>query len=117
MYDVQPQPRTVADVLAALTGRFADPQPGPPRATTARPRARARWLQASLTSTIDQVVADTFAQADRRDPTHRCAWLALFDGNCAMRRSVISPAEQGEIGGISLDPMANPEPKGNDWGP
>ena len=79
VYDVQPQPRTVADVLAALTGRFADPQPGPPRATTARPRARAHWLQASLTSTIDQVVADTFAQADRRDPTHRCAWLALVD--------------------------------------
>jgi len=39
------------------------------------------------------------------------------DGNCAMRRSVISPAERGEIGGASLDPMANPEPKGNDWGP
>jgi hypothetical protein len=31
---------------------------------------------------------------------------------CAMRRSVISPAYRGEMGGISLDPMADPEPKG-----
>jgi len=32
---------------------------------------------------------------------------------CAMRRSVISPAQRGEIGGISLDPMAYLAPKGN----
>ncbi len=32
---------------------------------------------------------------------------------CAMRRSVISLAQRGEIGGISLDLMANPAPKGN----
>jgi len=136
------EPVDDADLTTATepTGRdvFADPQPGPPRATTARPRARARWLQASLTATIDQVVADTFAQADRRDPTHRCAWLALVDGNksqidaitaqaaargihvpilidllCATRRSAISPAQRGEMGGISLDPMAYPASKGS----
>ena len=32
---------------------------------------------------------------------------------CAMRRSVISLAQRGEMGGISLDLMANPAPKGN----
>jgi hypothetical protein len=32
---------------------------------------------------------------------------------CAMKRSVISPAQRGEIGGTSLDPMANSAPKGN----
>jgi hypothetical protein len=38
----------------------------------------------------------------------------LPDGSCcAMRRSVISLTEWGEIGGESLDPMANPESKGN----
>ena len=37
----------------------------------------------------------------------------VFDLPCAMRRSVISPAQRGEIGGISLDLMANPAPKGN----
>ena len=30
-----------------------------------------------------------------------------------MKRSVISPVQRGEMGGISLDPMANPAPKGN----
>ena len=83
VYDVHPQPRTVQDVIQVLAGRFADPQAGPARrpAGAPRPRARARWLQASLTATIDQVVADGFAQADRRDPTHRWGWLALVDGN------------------------------------
>jgi len=33
-----------------------------------------------------------------------------------MGRSVISLAQRGEIGGESLDPMANPEPKGNSGG-
>ena len=37
----------------------------------------------------------------------------VFDLPCAMRRSVISPAQRGEIGGTSLDLMANPAPKGN----
>ena len=32
---------------------------------------------------------------------------------CAMERSVISPAERGEMGGESLDPMADPESKDN----
>ena len=39
--------------------------------------------------------------------------VQVFDLPCAMRRSVISPAQRGEIGGISLDLMANPAPKGN----
>jgi DDE superfamily endonuclease len=37
---------------------------------------------------------------------------AAFWTHCAMRRSVISPVQRGEMGGISLDPMANPELKG-----
>jgi hypothetical protein len=85
VYDVQVAPRTVEEVIQALTGRDTDPKAGPaePPATPAvpRPRARARWVQASLTATIDQVVADGFAQADRRDPAHRWAWLVLVDGN------------------------------------
>jgi hypothetical protein len=31
---------------------------------------------------------------------------------CATKRSFIYPAKRGEIGGVSLDPMADPEPKG-----
>jgi hypothetical protein len=36
-----------------------------------------------------------------------------FWTHCAMKRSVISLVQRGEIGGISLDPMADPAPKGN----
>jgi hypothetical protein len=39
--------------------------------------------------------------------------LRCFYEFCAMRRSVISPVQRGEMGGISLDPMAYPAPKGN----
>jgi hypothetical protein len=39
--------------------------------------------------------------------------LRGFYDFCAMRRSVISPVQRGEMGGISLDPMAYPAPKGN----
>jgi hypothetical protein len=38
--------------------------------------------------------------------------MSTGEPDCAMRCSVISLAERGEIGGRSLDPMANPEPKG-----
>jgi hypothetical protein len=80
VYDVQAAPRTADDIIQALTCRSAattkTTKPGP-----ARPRARARWLAASLTATIDQVVADAFAQADRRDPAHQWPWLVLVDGN------------------------------------
>ena len=39
--------------------------------------------------------------------------LVRVKSDCAMKRSVISPVQRGEMGGISLDPMANPAPKGN----
>jgi hypothetical protein len=35
----------------------------------------------------------------------------LADASCATRRSAISPAKRGEIGGISLDLMANLDSK------
>ena len=44
---------------------------------------------------------------------HSESVLRVFYDFCAMRRSVISPVQRGEMGGISLDPMAYPAPKGN----
>lgn len=79
VYDVATAPRTAYDIIQELTRTPATTkttEPGPPR-----PQARARWLSASLTATIDQVVADAFAQADRRDPAHASPWLVLVDGN------------------------------------
>jgi len=68
VYAIDPAPRTPADI----TG------PGPRRPG---PAARHKWLTASVTATTAQVAAAMFAEADRRDPAHQAAWIALADGN------------------------------------
>jgi hypothetical protein len=56
---------------------------------------------------------DTTAELDLLNQIWAAQSLIGNHFYCAMRCSVISSAQRGEIGGISLDLMANPEPKGN----
>ena len=56
---------------------------------------------------VTVVVDDTLFKRWGRQ-VHHAFWT-----HCAMRRSVISPAQRGEMGGTSLDPMAYPASKGN----
>jgi hypothetical protein len=91
IYDVELAPRTVDQIIQALTCRSAATTKAT-KAPTARPRARTRWLQASLTATIDQVAADGFAQADRRDPDHQWPWIALVDANKSQIDAVTAQA-------------------------
>jgi hypothetical protein len=73
VYDVTPVVRTPADVIHT---------PGRSRAErTDRPKARGKWMTASLQREVSEVVADLFAEATRRDPRHERRWLALVDGN------------------------------------
>lgn len=76
VFHLAPASRTAASVLAL---------PGEPEeeGSTQRsdPRAQARWLTASLAKDTAEVIADVFAEADRRDPGHTLAWVALVDGN------------------------------------
>lgn len=74
VYDLVPVPRTVGDIL---------PCPGPklPPGPKPQPRARNKWLIASVAGTAEQVIADVFAEADRRDPARERTWIALADGN------------------------------------
>lgn len=44
------------------------------------PRARNRWLMASVVEDA-AVVSRVFDDAERRDPQHRRTWVALVDGN------------------------------------
>lgn len=68
VFDITPVPRTTAQIL----------RPGPsPKA----PRAARKWITASVAGDAATVVASIFAEADRRDPDRKRAWIALVDGN------------------------------------
>jgi hypothetical protein len=83
------------------------------RLQTSRPRA-ARWSSGVLGApnpvTGKPGAGDGYAPASI---AHSETVLRRFYDFCAMRRSVISPAQRGEMGGTSLDPMAYPASKGN----
>lgn len=69
--DVTPVPRRPIDVLASGDGH--DPPPAP--------RAKAKWITASVVEDASEVVARIFDEAERRDPDHHRSWVALVDGN------------------------------------
>ncbi|MGZ6725595.1 MAG: ISKra4 family transposase, partial [Solirubrobacteraceae bacterium] len=73
VYELAPEPRTAAEILP-------DPDT-PPAAARTRPKAKNKWLQASVTDDAGAVIAEMFTEADRRDPERKLAWVALVDGN------------------------------------
>jgi hypothetical protein len=73
VYELTPEPRTAAEIL---------PEPdNPPAAASTRPKAKNKWLTASVTDDARAVIAEMFNEADRRDPEHKLTWVALVDGN------------------------------------
>jgi len=71
VYDAVPAVRTPTDILPAADA--AEPAPGP--------RTTNKWLVASVIDNAADVVAQIFAEAQRRDPQHARTWIALVDGN------------------------------------
>jgi hypothetical protein len=86
VYDAVPAPRTPADVLARSDAERADP-----------PRARGKWLTASVEDDAKTVVAAGFAEAQRRDPGHQRDWLALVDGQAEQIRLVKAEAKRRKV--------------------
>ena len=72
VYDVTPVLRTPHDVMASKTGE--DPSPE-------APKAKNKWLTASVVEDAAEVVGRLFDEAERRDPGHKRRWVALVDGN------------------------------------
>ncbi len=70
VYDIAPAPRTPEDVLAPTKDKVL-----------AVPKAKHKWLTASVVQDAATVVAEIFDEAQRRDPDHRRTWVALVDGN------------------------------------
>jgi hypothetical protein len=89
VYKVQAAPRTAADVLASAEEK-----------TLPAPKAKRKWLCASVVEDAAAVVAKVFDEAQRRDPEHKRVWVALVDGNnhhCDTRSHATS--EKRKIGG------------------
>ncbi len=70
VYDVTPVVRAPGDII----GRDAD-APRPPA-----PQAKNKWLNASVVDDAADVIGAAFDEASRRDPSHKCTWIALVDG-------------------------------------
>jgi hypothetical protein len=73
VYEVTPSPRSAADILPADEPERQAARPAP--------KAKHKWLSASLTDDAATIVADMFTEADRRDPDHQRVRIALVDGN------------------------------------
>lgn len=71
VYDIDPVPRSAAEVTGELDGER-------PRV---RPRARHKRVFASIEAGAAKVVDAMFEEAARRDPRHEHRWVALVDGN------------------------------------
>ena len=70
VYEIEPAPRTPAEVLAPTKEKVLP-----------APKAKHKWLTASVVEDAAAVVADIFDEACRRDPDQQRQWVALVDGN------------------------------------
>jgi hypothetical protein len=87
VYDLAPVPRSPADVLASKSDGTARPAP----------RARAKWVTASVADDAAEVIGRVFDEAERRDPGHKRRWVALVDGNCHQIERINAEAGKREV--------------------
>ncbi|WP_343239986.1 ISKra4 family transposase [Streptomyces sp. SID12488] len=74
VHDADPAVRRPHDIIAPPGGRTTH------RTPRKGPKARAKWLTASVEHDADQVIAAAFDEAEARDPQHRRCWVVLVDG-------------------------------------
>lgn len=73
VYEIEPAPRTSADIMPVTDSERA--------AQTPVPVAKHKWLTASVINDAAKVVSQMFDEAERRDAGHDRPWIALVDGN------------------------------------
>jgi hypothetical protein len=73
VYEIKPVPRTTADIMPATDEQREAANPAP--------KAKHKWLCASVADDAASVVAKMFDEAARRDPQRQRRWVALVDGN------------------------------------
>jgi hypothetical protein len=94
VYDLEPAPRTAADIIPTRR-RSAQDKP----ARRPGPVVTGKWLAANLTDDIPAVIAAMFDEAERRDPAHERTWVALVDGN---RQQIDTIREQAALRGATV---------------
>ncbi len=72
VYGIDPFVRQPQDIVAELR---------PAEQPLKRPRAENKRVWASVERPPEAVIAEAFAEAERRDPQHNRQWVALVDGN------------------------------------
>lgn len=88
VYTVAPYVRTAQDIIAGLRHvRDTTPQ-------AKRPRPEYKRVWASLRRTPQQVIADGFDEADKRDPDRHKTWLVVIDGDPDLERWVRAEAKR-----------------------
>ena len=100
--DIPPAPRTPGDIIGALFETAASPGTATraDRAAGAArhgPRAGGKTLSASAKHPIGRVVAEGFAEAQRRDPHHLRPWFAVVDGNNAQIDAITACAARHQV--------------------
>lgn len=68
-------------VARCTTDALSSDQRGPDPSASPAPRARNKWLTASVVDDAPTAIAAIFDQAERRDPSHTRAWEALVGRN------------------------------------
>ena len=86
VYELTPAPRTAADVLAPTSEK-----------TLPAPKAKDKWLTASVVDDAATVVAAIFDEGERRDPSHKRTWVALVDGNNHQIDRIKAEAKQRKV--------------------
>ncbi len=90
VYDIDPFIRQPADIVAELR---------PVSQMVKRPRAENKRVWASVERPPEMVIAEAFAEAERRDPKHNKRWVGLVDGNKTQLRLL---KEQAARSGVVL---------------
>lgn len=79
VYTLKQWPRTIEDVLHGLRSKETESK---------RPRPTSKRVWASVEHAPQQVIADAFDEAFRRDPDLRRRWVVLVDGNLDQLRYI-----------------------------
>src|ERR1035438_8059807 len=82
--DFTPAVREPEDIAAPRARRQAHPGP----------KARDKWVSASITESIEDMIAAAYDEADRRDPQHVRQRVFLVDGN----KQQITRSEERRVG-------------------